>query len=267
MSLIKCTECQKEISSKADRCPHCGCPVSQSDIPTQNLLQKDGKKKNGCGLFFLIIIFIISLILLIVSALNNDDVASPTTNSYDASGISAKYIDVSQSEGNAIDTVLSDCGITQILSFDHDELLDNAHADGETGYRLKISTDLDNIILYLNSDKTVHSLRYADHDLYSDGNIIAKIEDYTISSKEASDLMISCEEKVKNVLKSPSTAKFPNILEWGFGKEKNIVTVQGYVDAENAFGAEIRSNFQFIINTDSNTVQSFIFDGQEMIEQ
>ena len=28
--LIKCSECNKEISDKASSCPHCGCPVTNS---------------------------------------------------------------------------------------------------------------------------------------------------------------------------------------------------------------------------------------------
>lgn len=32
------------------------------------------------------------------------------------------------------------------------------------------------------------------------------------------------------------------------------------------FGAEVRSNFQFIIDIDSDTIQSFIFDGEELIK-
>ena len=31
MSLIKCPECGKEVSSSAVNCPHCGYPLSQSD--------------------------------------------------------------------------------------------------------------------------------------------------------------------------------------------------------------------------------------------
>ncbi len=27
MAMIYCNECGKEISDKADKCPHCGCPV------------------------------------------------------------------------------------------------------------------------------------------------------------------------------------------------------------------------------------------------
>lgn len=30
MALIKCRECGKEISSRADNCPYCGCPVSNA---------------------------------------------------------------------------------------------------------------------------------------------------------------------------------------------------------------------------------------------
>jgi len=28
MALTKCTECNREISDKAETCPHCGCPSS-----------------------------------------------------------------------------------------------------------------------------------------------------------------------------------------------------------------------------------------------
>jgi len=28
MALIKCSECNKEVSNRASACPHCGCPVS-----------------------------------------------------------------------------------------------------------------------------------------------------------------------------------------------------------------------------------------------
>ena len=34
MALIKCTECGREISDKAQKCPGCGSPVSQKDEPT-----------------------------------------------------------------------------------------------------------------------------------------------------------------------------------------------------------------------------------------
>lgn len=52
------------------------------------------------------------------------------------------------------------------------------------------------------------------------------------------------QEIVLNYLKSPNSAKFPwNTDEIGFSKNGNIVSVQGYVDAQNSFGAEIRSQW------------------------
>lgn len=32
MALIKCQECGKEISNKANTCPNCGCPIEKEKI-------------------------------------------------------------------------------------------------------------------------------------------------------------------------------------------------------------------------------------------
>ncbi|MBU1630173.1 hypothetical protein KKD88_03805 [Patescibacteria group bacterium] len=43
MALIKCSECNKEISEKATSCPHCGCPVARkSNAPVA--VELTGKK-------------------------------------------------------------------------------------------------------------------------------------------------------------------------------------------------------------------------------
>ena len=273
MALIKCKECGKEISDKATTCPNCGCPVELDEKVVQPLqqpnlntqAQQPVKRKKGHGCLITIIVFIAIMVVFSIAVSFGVKDVQKNPQKYDDS-IAAKYIEVSDEEGSLIDAVLNDCGITEVTSFEHDELLDNAHVEGETGYRLAMGS-IDNIILYLFADKSVNQIRYADYDLYADGNVVATLQDYTITADEASDFMVRCEDKVKELLKSPSTAKFPNILEWGFKKEKNVVTVQGYVDAQNGFGAEIRSEFQFIIDTDTNTIQSLIFDGQEMIAQ
>ena len=87
--------------------------------------------------------------------------------------------------------------------------------DGETGYRLAVSSSVDNIVLYLASDMSVYMIRYADNYLYQDGAVVATLQDYTMTTKEASTWMVQCEDKVKEVLKSPSTAKFPSITALG----------------------------------------------------
>ena len=41
MALIKCRECGKEVSDKAKKCVHCGCPIEKENI--------DSKVCNNCG--------------------------------------------------------------------------------------------------------------------------------------------------------------------------------------------------------------------------
>ncbi|WP_071992749.1 zinc-ribbon domain-containing protein [Aphanizomenon flos-aquae] len=51
MTLLKCSECNKEISSKAATCPNCGAPM---------------KRKSGCLAQFSFILFWVSVVLFIV---------------------------------------------------------------------------------------------------------------------------------------------------------------------------------------------------------
>ena len=217
-----------------------------------------GKKKHGfmkgC-LMVIIVFFVICAGIGIIMSLTMDKVTKSDIT---------KYINVTDEQANKIESVLGNCGIDQISSIEHDELLDNAHTNGETGYRLKTG-NIDNIILYLLSDKSVNQIRYANYDLYVNGSSVATLQNYTVSKDEVDKYQSLCQEKVKEILKSPSTAKFPVYTEWGFKQEKNIFTVQGYVDAQNSFGAETRSKFQFIIDMNSDNIQSFIFDGEELI--
>ena len=38
MSLIECKECQKEISSKANNCPHCGYTYKNVSTPFKSII-------------------------------------------------------------------------------------------------------------------------------------------------------------------------------------------------------------------------------------
>ena len=243
----KCRFCQTEIPKKARVCPNCNRTL----------------KSHGCLVTILVMVAIFVALGVAVSRGVDDVEKHP--EKYDDS-IAAKYIEIDTEKGKNIDKILKECGISEVKSFEHDASMDNASFEGEKIYRLE-TKEAKNISLYLNGDMDVYTIRYSDHDLYKDGAKVAALQDYILTSKEATNLMIECEEKVKETLKSPSTAKFPNITEWGFKKEKNILTVQGYVDAQNSFGAELRSKFQFIIDSDTNTITSYIFDGQEMIAQ
>lgn len=56
---------------------------------------------------------------------------------------------------------------------------------------------------------------------------------------------------VKNRLKSPSTAKFCSYTDAKITLSGNIYTVSGYVDAQNGFGATIRSKFTVKLTEES----------------
>lgn len=62
------------------------------------------------------------------------------------------------------------------------------------------------------------------------------------------DLKYICTEGVKMMLKSPSTADFASINDFKFGIVKDQIGVQGYVDSQNGFGAQIRSDFICLFN-------------------
>lgn len=147
--------------------------------------------------------------------------------------------------------ILKECGIENIKSVTHEELLDY---DGLLGYR--VSTELDKIgdvCIYFDNEK-FRQVRFLGQYLYRNQQVEAVAQDFYVSTDEATRYQINCQKAIKELLKSPAIAKFPNITEWELKKEDGVITIQSYVDAENNFGAMIRSYFQFKIK--DNTVTS-----------
>lgn len=73
-------------------------------------------------------------------------------------------------------------------------------------------------------------------------------------SEDETKLMIKMyvEDVIKEKLKSPSTAKFPSLSSWSiYESSYNTYSVNSYVDAENEFGAEIRTYFSLTVTTDN----------------
>lgn len=68
MALIKCSECGKEISDKADNCPNCGCPVDKVqdmseriDMNTTPITRSQVPQKKNRGCLIGLIIFCLFL--------------------------------------------------------------------------------------------------------------------------------------------------------------------------------------------------------------
>lgn len=70
------------------------------------------------------------------------------------------------------------------------------------------------------------------------------------------------EEAVKSLLKSPKSADFAGFDGWSIARNQYYVAVQSYVDAQNSFGAELRSEFTFIYFTGTDTIAYAVFDGE-----
>ena len=57
------------------------------------------------------------------------------------------------------------------------------------------------------------------------------------------DACVACDAFVKRMLVAPSTADFPPTSKMSIIQAGNNFTVTGYVDAENSFGAMVRTRF------------------------
>jgi len=66
------------------------------------------------------------------------------------------------------------------------------------------------------------------------------------------DAIVQAETYVKDSLKSPKSAKFSGITETHATEiSTNEWEVTGWVDAENSFGANIRSNYRVVMEVDA----------------
>lgn len=94
----------------------------------------------------------------------------------------------------------------------------------------------------------------------------------TISMSESIQVRDYCKKIINSVLKSPSTAEYPDsflnpLNDWQVYKNNNLVTVKSYVDAQNSFGAMLRNNFiiQVQMQDDGSGNATYVQLGDEVI--
>ena len=216
------------------------------------------KGKKGC-LIAVIIFFSFSLFL---GLLNNYGLLDNENNvklSDNAKQIK-ETCGTTKEQSIAIEQVLLNCEILEIDAIEHDDLLDDMFSAGDTGYRIK-SEGINNIILYLNSDKEVIIIRYASIDLFSNNTYKEKFSSFYLTTDQQAALQTSSEKYVKSILNSPSSAKF-SWFDWQISKDYStqIAMVSSYVDAKNAFGAEIRAYFTFLYQMEENSYSLIYFE-------
>lgn len=62
--------------------------------------------------------------------------------------------------------------------------------------------------------------------------------------------IVMCHDAVRDRLRAPATARFPTFSETQVSQTENRFRVRSHVDAENAFGAMIRSNWDCVIEAE-----------------
>ena len=79
-------------------------------------------------------------------------------------------------EAKEIDSILDSVGLNEFEDMKADnESLNGFEGEGSKGYRIKTSFS-DNVILYLDSNNKVISIRYADTDYYRNGQVLKTFE-------------------------------------------------------------------------------------------
>lgn len=271
-----CRNCGKEIG-EAKFCPECGTPVAGTESKaadsaqavspppkTPNMPPMPGqawqpprKKNHGCLITFLVVLGVV-LFAVVMLILTTRDQQIGTTEFTRGQIVAATKASNEKAQG--IESILKSCDVEPIAII-YDDILDY---DNLWGYRIKTKEGA-NVIMYTTHDHQVSALKYADYYLYQNGEQLLKLSQFMMSLNEKSNIQYASQEAIKSILKSPSTAKFPLSDQWNIWKTPDEIVVQSYVDSQNGFGAEIRSEFQIKYSPEGN-ITSCIFDGTELIQ-
>lgn len=140
-------------------------------------------------------------------------------------------------------------------------------SEGETTVQVIIKDDHENTI---ESNKAKVTVNLTEEQKEKKEKEELEEKRNALTTDEAINIKNYCEDIIKNILKAPSTAEFPGsflnpLKDWDMVKKNNLVTVSSYVDAQNSFGAKIRSEFiiQIQMQDDGSGTASYVqFDGE-----
>lgn len=248
------------------------------------------KKKNGCGS----ILWIIIVLAIIGSFLDDDNAEDATKRNYEISEESELNSENSNYENNnnngeqigEVKKTDSDKAIEEVETENTNPFIDSLSKHMETNYaenvydiyvnKLGFETvefkerlgETGNYSITANGYHTVATIMddyvrifapNTDYVFYEDGEVLMTYEDFKDGQIEISEMPYYysiAQIIVEGCLKSPSSADFPNSDKISYQKKDNLVAIKGYVDADNSFGAKIRSDY---------IVQFYVTDLQNLL--
>lgn len=173
-----------------------------------------------------------------------------------------KYYGFTVEQAKAIDSALESVGIASVK--DSTKQSDNVYYLSVSAKDDGYSPADNSIHLFLDNDRNVTAIKLNAITLYENGAPVHQVNDFLLKPSEQATMITKSEEMVKKVLKAPSSAKFDSST-YKFYKKDGIATLIGTVDAQNSFGAMLRSNFkvQFDVNNDFKPIH-MTFDAKEL---
>lgn len=254
-----CKHCGKQISNTAQFCEHCGLRTSDAQKMQTQIATKKAKNakiplyKNG---WFWIIIALIIAPFALLEEKDNDGATNhtnpstiATTAALDARSqfvFEANTAGLSEDIAGQIYDLLETKLLCTSITFISKSSAGNALWEvNVAGYALKVSADNDGI----------YSVRCGSYEMYDGELVCYTAADLALrdTSEHRTYYAAIAKEIVKNNLKAPSTAEFPWATEFKMQRNGDIVAVSSYVDAQNSFGAIIRSEWTVefrVINID-----------------
>ncbi len=233
-----------------------------SKVQTSNVFKSKNKNESTSNrkniviiVSFMICAFIIFMSLIIA--------ISKGGNSINKNLLINQY-NLSEEEAQNIISIIDKCGYSDYYSnYTLEKSSNNEEIPDSIGFAIKSGNQIVGFIDI--KDNKVDNIQYSDKILYKNGSIQHTLSEYLISADEERELIVKAQEDIESVLKSPSTAKFPWPDEWKMSKKSDSITIQSYVDAQNSFGAVVRSEFQIIYK--KGKITSLILDGKEYIKK
>ena len=122
--------------------------------------------------------------------------------------------------------------------------------DWANGARYRFTYKRHPFYAYMNYDGSVHSIMVGNTvgtAVYLQGYVPYNVEDYLVDEDTAMALIPYAEDAVKLALNYPATADFP-LLDWTYGREKDLYQLQSTVTAQNGFGVEEEMPFTVIFD-------------------
>lgn len=227
-----------------------------STAPTENSVEVRAKKiKKG----LLVVVAVVTVCAVVSSVLGSSPFIDKNVKMLmDASGFEQELCENVYAQ-------LQECGVSEISN-----IFTIVESDG-TWYSCRISTPdyYGSGVVNITPEEGLYTFNWGGATIYNVEKLkkSRNLSDYALPYGADFYYMSNAEEVIKDHLKSPSTAEFPGkVLEadkWSFDysyKDKTV-TISSYVDAQNSFGATIRSPFTVVFDVENSTVTYVNLDG------